>query len=237
MEKKMEVLSRIRADLKATADEKTKTSGMRFFREEVKLYGVKTPTVSKLAKEYWKVVEVMDKKKIFGLCESLLSSGYMEESFIAAKWAYFLRKMYEPSDFQVFESWVDRYVTNWATCDSLCNHAVGEYVEKFPEKVDDLKRWAKSENRWMRRAAAVTLILPARRGLFLKDVFEMADILLKDREDLVQKGYGWLLKEASKQHQKEVYSYLMKNKKDMPRTALRYAIEKMPAEMKQKAME
>jgi 3-methyladenine DNA glycosylase AlkD len=53
---------------------------------------------------------------------------------------------------------------------------------------------------------------------------------------MVQKGYGWMLKEASKPHQDEVYQYVLKHRKDMPRTALRYAIEKMPPEMKKEAM-
>jgi hypothetical protein len=129
----------------------------------------------------------------------------MEESFIAGKWAYFLHKNYEPSDFSVFERWVDKHVSNWASCDTFCNHALGEYVEKFPGRVTDLKRWAKSKNRWMRRAAAVTLILPARRGGFLKDVFGIADILLQDEDDLVRKqaaskGSPRLCNEKQKRH-------------------------------------
>jgi len=73
--------------------------------------------------------------------------------------------------------------------------------------------------------------------MFLKEVFEISDILLLDSEDMVQKGYGWLLKVASNNHQKEVFNYVMKNKSVMPRTALRYAIEKMPKDLKKNAME
>lgn len=54
---------------------------------------------------------------------------------------------------------------------------------------------------------------------------------------MVQKGYGWLLKVASQVHEKEVFAYVLKNKKVMPRTALRYAIEKMPKALREKAME
>jgi 3-methyladenine DNA glycosylase AlkD len=107
----------------------------------------------------------------------------------------------------------------------------------YPEFVSNLKGWTGSENRWLRRAAAVTLILPARKGDFLEDVFEMADLLLSDDDDLVQKGYGWMLKEASKKHQQEVFDYVMRNKASMPRTALRYAIEKMPEDLRLRAME
>jgi 3-methyladenine DNA glycosylase AlkD len=83
----------------------------------------------------------------------------------------------------------------------------------------------------------VSLIVPAKRGDFLQDAFEICDTLLADENDLVQKGYGWLLKEESRKHQKEVYEYVVKNNKTMPRTALRYAIELMPKEFKAKAME
>jgi len=80
------------------------------------------------------------------------------------------------------------------------------------------------------------LIIPARQGKFLKDIFEIADILLLDEDDLVQKGYGWMLKAASQAHQQEVFDYVVRNKKTMPRTALRYAIEKMPKDLRLQAM-
>ena len=121
---------------------------------------------------------------------------------------------------------------NWAKCDTLCNHTLGSFLEMYPQFIENLMGWARARNRWLRRASAVTLILPARKGLFMKEVFEISDILLMDGDDMVQKGYGWLLKEASKAHQQEVFDYVMKWKAKMPRTALRYAIEKMPVEMR-----
>jgi 3-methyladenine DNA glycosylase AlkD len=85
-------------------------------------------------------------------------------------------------------------------------------------------------------ASAVSLIVPAKHGRFLKESIEIADLLLTDTDDMVQKGYGWLLKEASRKHTEEVFAYVMKNKRRMPRTALRYAIELMPKELKAEAM-
>jgi 3-methyladenine DNA glycosylase AlkD len=82
----------------------------------------------------------------------------------------------------------------------------------------------------------VSLIVPAKKGLFLQEAIEISDTLLLDPDDMVQKGYGWLLKEASRKHQKEVLDYILKNRKTMPRTALRYAIELMPKELKAEAM-
>jgi 3-methyladenine DNA glycosylase AlkD len=107
----------------------------------------------------------------------------------------------------------------------------------YPESLTKLMDFAKSDNRWMRRASAVTLIIPARKGHFLKDILEISDILLMDQDDLVQKGYGWMLKAASEAHQQEVFAYVMAKKAVMPRTALRYAIEKMPKELKAIVME
>jgi 3-methyladenine DNA glycosylase AlkD len=106
----------------------------------------------------------------------------------------------------------------------------------YPEYISRLKKWAQSQNRWVKRASAVSLIIQARKGKFLNDIFEIADILLSDRDDIVQKGYGWMLKAASEAHQKEVFNYVMSKKTTMPRTSLRYAIEKMPAELKALAM-
>jgi len=89
----------------------------------------------------------------------------------------------------------------------------------------------------MRRASAVSLIIPARKGLFLDIIFEIANSLMLDKDDLVQKGYGWMLKAASESHQQEVFDFVMKKKSIMPRTSLRYAIEKMPEEMRKQAMD
>lgn len=229
-------IENIRRELKENIDEDTRLSGQRFFKEAVNIYGVKTAVVSRIGKGYYKSIKDKSKTEIFNYCEELWQSGYMEESFIACNWSYFIYKKYEPGDFAVFEKWADNYVSNWASCDTLCNHTVGAFIEMYPGYLSGLKKWAKSQNRWLRRASAVSLIIPARQGKFLKDIFEIADILLLDQDDLVQKGYGWMLKEASRKNQKEVFDYIMKNKKTMPRTALRYAIEKMPQELKTEAM-
>ena len=127
-------------------------------------------------------------------------------------------------------------MNNWAKCDTFCNHTVGGLVEKHPESVGEVKSWAESENRWLRRAAAVSLIVPAKKGLFLQEALEISNMLLNDEDDMVQKGYGWLLKEESRKHPKEVLSYVLRNKKTMRRTALRYAIELMPKDVRKEAL-
>ena len=231
-----DVIKRLRRELRENADEQKRMSGERFFKEEVMLYGLTVPTVNRMAKSYLRELKGRSKQDIFSLCEDLWKTNYMEEAIIACIWSHSVHKDYLVEDVEVFERWVDNYVTNWATCDTLCNHTVGDLVDMYPPLVDRLKTWAISENRWMRRAGAVSLIVPARRGRFLQDVFEIADILLLDTDDLVRKGYGWMLKEAAATHQQDVFQYVMKNKAVMPRTSLRYAIEKMPPDLKAQAM-
>jgi len=225
------IIDEVRQTLKDSVDEKTKNSTKHFFKEEVQSYGVKIPIVNQISKVFFDKVKGRTKAEIFDLCETLWQSGNLEESIIACNCSYALRKQYERSDFEIFERWVQNYVNNWASCDTLCNHSIGVFIEMYPEYVQRLKVWATSENRWTRRAAAVTLIIPARKGLFLDDIFQIATTLLHDKDDLVQKAYGWMLKAASEAHQKEVFDFVIKHKTTMPRTALRYAIEKMPAEI------
>jgi 3-methyladenine DNA glycosylase AlkD len=230
------ILDKIRFELHYSTDEKTQASSQNFFKERIKCYGVKTPVVSRISKEFFKQINHKPKSEIFDLCENLLQSGYIEESLIACHWSYAVHKKFEPADFLIFEKWINKYVDNWAICDTLCNHTLGEFIMMYPEYLSNLKNLAKSGNRWMRRAASVTLIIPARRGKFLDDILEIADILLPDADDLVQKGYGWMLKAASESNQKAIFDYVVRNKAVMPRTALRYAIEKMPKDLKALAM-
>jgi 3-methyladenine DNA glycosylase AlkD len=233
---KSEIIIAIRSDLMAQANEADRLQAQHYFKEPVKTYGVKTGPVGEIAAARFKEIKALGKAQVFALCEELLKSGFIEESFIACEWVYRVRRDFLPADFAVFEKWLSRYVNNWATCDTLCNHSVAAFIEMYPDFLSGLKSWTKNENRWCRRAAAVSLILPARNGKFLPDIFEIAGILLLDKDDLVQKGYGWMLKEASKKHLDEVFEFVMANKAVMPRTALRYAIEKMPADMKARAM-
>lgn len=230
------MINTVRQALTEQIDAHTAESGQRYFKEDVRLYGVKTGNVRKIARMYESQIKAMAKRDTFALCETLWQSGMLEESFIACHWSFAIHKQYTLDDFAVFERWVTLYVTNWASCDTLCNHNVGTLVEMYPDLLQNLRLWARSENRWVRRAAAVTLIVPARRGKFLDDIFEIADILLADRDDLVQKGYGWMLKAASERHQQEIFDYVMQNKAILPRTALRYAIEKMPEALRKQAM-
>ncbi len=231
-----QIVLQVRADLKANADEQTRNGAKHFFKEAINVYGVKTATVGKIARNHWKEIKGLSKKEIFSLCEELYRSGVMEEAFVVSDWLPNISEQFERSDLATFKRWIECYIDNWAECDGFCNHTVGDFMIKFPDCVGELKLWAKSGNRWLKRAAAVSLIVPAKKGMFLREAFEICDLLLVDGDDLVQKGYGWLLKAETEKHAGEVLAYVLRNKGVMPRTALRYAIEKLPKEQKEQAM-
>jgi len=232
-----EIVSEVRLELKKHADAKASESFKRFFKEEVKSYGVKSALIGKISAKTFKKIEGYSKEDIFFLCEELLKSDYSEEVFVGLNWASFIKERCVKSDFNLFEKWLKKYVNDWAKCDVFCGSSIGYLVEKYPELINRLKKWTRSKNRWLKRASAVSLIGLARRGKRLNDAFRIADLLLQEKDDMVQKGYGWLLKEESRINQSQVFKYVVKNKKIMPRTALRYAIELMPENLRRKAME
>ena len=208
----------------------------RFHKDKKVHLGIVSPVLKRTSLEYFNEIRILGKKEIFGLCDELLQAKIIGGTEIAFDWAFRLRKKYAAEDFKTFESWLKKYVDSWGSCDDLCTHALGHFLYHFPHFVKETERWAKSKNLWLRRAAAVSLIYSVRNRKELTSVFKIADILLEDKEDLVQKGYGWALKEASNNFQKEVFDFVVKRKDEMPRTALRYATEKMPASLRKKAM-
>ena len=206
------------------------------YQEKPKLHGTPTASIRKISKKFFPKVKMKPKEEIFQLCEKLLSSGYIEERTVAFDWAFRLKKNYAESDFYILESWFKKYVHSWGACDDLCTHALGAFIFQFPRFISNVQEWAKSANRWARRASAVTLIYSIRRGKHLEHVFEIASRLLKDKDVMVQKGYGWMLKEATRHYPQEVFKYVMMHRKEMPRTSLRYAIEKLSPALKKEAM-
>ena len=231
------LLQAIRRDLNKRVDRVYKAGAIRFFKEDVNPLGVRTKDTRAIAATYWKEVKTLPKEELFTICEALMKKGTMEETLIAFAWLRRVESKLVISDFATFERWLKTYVSNWAHCDEFCTHALGSLIYQYPALKKKTFAWTRSKNRWLRRAAAVTLIYPFRQPKpDLTFIFKVADALLEDEDDLVQKGYGWMLKVAADHNRDEVFDYVMKRKDRMPRTALRYAIEKMPRAMREKAM-
>ena len=197
---------------------------------------LRTPAMRAIAQQQYRGVRSCDKGEIFAICEQLLSTYDDGARLIAFDWAFRRRKRYATADFSRFEAWLEQFVDGWGSCDDFCTHAFGALIYQFPALFPKVKIWTRSDNRWLRRAAAVVLIYAVRRNSLHKESFVIADLLLHDEDDLVQKGYGWLLKEVSNLAPQPVFDYVMRYKAAMPRISLRYAIEKLDPALRQQAM-
>ena len=234
------IVEEIRSTLRTNADPDEKIKRIlweRHIQEPPKLYGIPTSTVRKISSTFYKAIRSKTKPEILQLCNILLESGYSEERTIAFDWAFRLRRLYTLSDFPLLEIWLTKYVHSWGACDDLCTHTLGAIIYQIPALVQEAENWTKSSSRWTRRASAVCLIYSIRRKKYLEAILRIADALLTDSDIMVQKGYGWMLKEASNHYPKRILSYVLENRNEMPRTALRYAIEKLPPDLRKKALE
>ena len=230
------ILNRIDKELNEVVDPRHKkdNSNSVGFRKT----GIRTPIVRKIAKKLFKEIKDLKKQDILNLCEELLKQNDNIKTTIAIQWASQLNLSEE--DFKTLERWLDKYINNWGKIDDMCLNVLSHFIVKCPKFKDKVKTWTTSRNMWKRRASAVAFIQGKSwlmHDKYLPDVFEVALDLIHDKEDLVQKGFGWMLKIAAETHQEDVFNFVMQHKREMPRTSLRYAIEKMPKNRKKKAME
>ena len=110
----------------------------------------------------------------------------------------------------------------------MCGALIGPLIVAHPELAPRLRVWSRDRNMWVRRASIVGLIPLARKGESLDLLYEIAKRLHADREDLIQKAVGWALREAGKSDPARLERYLRANGASIPRTTLRYAIERFP---------
>jgi 3-methyladenine DNA glycosylase AlkD len=229
-------LLEIRNALQSIATDDKKQSIAYFFKHEIQCLGVSSPQTQQIGRRILQELKGEDKAFVYALAEKLFQTGFIEEALLAAQLVFSRKKEFETNDFVIFENWISKYVSNWAVCDTFCNQTIGTFIMTYPNFVLDVKQWSVNENLWMRRACAVSFIYPAKKELFIEDQLEIALALLEDNEDMVQKGYGWMLKVLSQRQTLLVFDFIEQYKSRMPRTALRYAIEKMPKNLRNQAM-
>ena len=117
---------------------------------------------------------------------------------------------------------------NWALVDALSAEVLAPWIERFPERLGVITGWHASANPWLRRASVVPLVRSARRGRHLDAAYTTVEALFGDREDLMHKACGWLLREAGKTDMARLERFLRAHWPRIPRTTLRYAIERFP---------
>jgi 3-methyladenine DNA glycosylase AlkD len=231
-----QVADQIRRTLKDGGSAEHAAGVQWFFKEEIKSHGWYTAALRKaavqcrrsLAREWGLdfVVQVADK---------LFSGRNLEEKVFAV---FLLEKQtqnFGDAEFEMFTSWLDR-VSSWADHDALVLDLLAPMVVADPRRSREVFQWAKSPNRWRRRASCVALIRGTREHRFFAEIVRLSNQLLRDDDDMVQKGLGWLLRETAKADPKRTVPYLMKIRKKAPRLVLRTACETLPVVTRKKVL-
>lgn len=223
--------------LRDSADADFRDSQRRFSKEPIRSLGVRTADLRALAgraaSEYRSVELPMD--DVLEIATRLWAGRYLEERVLGVLIVARFHRRLERRHWPRLDDLVST-LCNWGETDALCVEVLAPLLEKEPELIGHLSGWTRAESRWRRRAAAVSLVPLARRGKELEAVWGLADRLASDRDDMVEKALGWLLKEASRTQPTAVADYLVERSDRFSRTTLRYACEKLPAELRERVL-
>jgi 3-methyladenine DNA glycosylase AlkD len=207
-----------------------------FFKDKIKSRGWYTADLRRAAVRFRREV-----RKEHGLdflvevADHLFSGSVLEEKVAAVFLLEKIDSEFGDKEFKSFESWLDR-ISSWADHDALVHDLIAPMLASKPARARVVFRWAKSRNRWHRRAACVALIRGARAQMFFPQIKKLSDSLLTDDDDMVQKGLGWLLRETAKFDAKRTVPYLMKIRGRAPRLVLRTACETLPVRVRKRVL-
>ena len=223
-----------REEIRALANKEIAQHSLRFFKTDKGEYGhgdlflgVRAPKIRLIAKKHIDI-SITDMK-------TLIQSKYHEERFLGLiilvnKYAKTKDKKNRNQLYKIYVSSF-KYINNWNLVDVTCPHVTGKHLIDKDRTI--LYKWAKSEDLWTKRIAMISTFSFIRKN-DLEDTFKIAEILLQDKHDLIHKAVGWMLREAGKRDIKKEEAFLKKHYKTMPRTMLRYSIEKFPETKRQK---
>jgi 3-methyladenine DNA glycosylase AlkD len=208
----------------------------RFFKEQVASRGWRTADLRRLAARFRRVLLAEGGQDyLLQVADKLFTGRVLEEKAMAVELLARSVSRFGEAEFRLFESWLSR-VRNWADHDALVMYLIGPMMAAQPRRAARVLRWARSRSRWHRRAAAVALIRGVRRDLFFSEVKRVSELLLRDPDDMVQKGLGWLLREAAKAQPARTVPYLMRIRDRAPRLVLRTACETLPAALRKQVL-
>lgn len=226
------MLSEIQKALRMCSNESHAAIALRFFKtgpgeygEGDRFIGVRVPDIRRVARKF-KDLPLTD-------LEKLLHSDIHEERLLSLIiLTEKCRK--EPVDIQtqIYELYLNNtaYINNWDLVDTSAEHIVGAFLKDRSRK--PLYKLAKSDNLWERRIAIMSTFHFIKKGEF-DETLKLAKLLVADTEDLIHKAVGWMLREVGNRDRSNEEVFLKKHYRHMPRTMLRYAIEKFPENIRQ----
>ncbi len=207
-----------------------------FFKEEIKSRGWYTAELRKVAVRFRRaIIKEQGRDFLVQVADDLFTGNVLEEKGFAVLLLQTLTPSFGDGEFKLFEDWLDR-VSSWADHDGLVHYLIAPMMVAEPKRVTAVFRWAKSHDRWHRRAACVALIQGARKKMFFAEITRLSGLLLSEEDDMVQKGLGWLLRETAKFNPQRTVPYLMKIRERAPRLVLRTACETLPLDTRKRVL-
>lgn len=198
--------------------------------------GCNAADIQTVIKEFQQQNSTLAPEQVLAISEYLLQQAkYHEQTLVAfGLMTKLVKRNFDDALLKRFRYWLEHYASNWAHVDDLCLKTIYQFLLSRPHLITEFKQWAYSDSPWCRRGANVVWVKFIERKigkqlyqLDLNLVFSQCDLLLSDQDEYVQKSIGWLLKVTSQYHSQRVIEYLEKNVLLIPRSTLRYAIEKL----------
>lgn len=236
-----QLAQRARAELRKAANPRVAARQRTYFKkwEKVLFHGIMTRDLCnierglyQLIRKEWSYADAVE------FCELLIRDRYMEPKSLGLTLLARYRRRFEEDLLPRAQRWLERDLCdNWAVTDQLSTQVVSHLIDKFPPLAATVESWNRSPNLWVRRASAVSFVKPAGKGRYLDRVYRVVTVLLQDPHDLIHKAMGWLLREAGKADARRLERYLLRYGAVIPRTTIRYAIERFPTTQRRRILE
>jgi 3-methyladenine DNA glycosylase AlkD len=220
------------AMLEDAADARVAAQMRSYFKstEVLHFLGISAPKAREIEKRIYEAVrQEWSVAEALRFADTMIRNRHLEAKGIGILLLSRYAREFDEDLLPTVHGWLEAGLcSNWASTDSLSTIVLTPLLRRHPRHLADLKAWTGSECLWIRRAAAVSLTPLARRGEHLETAYAVAAALLDDREDLMHKAVGWLLRECGKTDSARLEAFLLAQGGRIPRTALRYAIERFP---------
>ena len=225
------------ARLRAMANPLRAAQAQKYFKDTVRTYGASSGQVRDLAAEIYGTVRgSWTAADAMAFCDLLFPARELETKGLAAVILARFKKDFPRSLCSRVKGWLAaNRLDSWASVDVLCPEVMGALILKYPGLAPKVAAWSAHPNRWVKRAAAVSFLKLAKRPEYLDMIYGVARSLFGVDDDLIQKANGWLLREVGKTDAARLEGFLLASGPAVPRTTLRYAIERFP-EAKRKAL-
>jgi 3-methyladenine DNA glycosylase AlkD len=230
-----------RRELKRLARPAGGFDASRYFRgsDDLRFHNVGTKAMRRLARsihaqhrDEWSIDEAMS------FASLLIEDPYLEVKSLGIEVVGRYRRAFTAQLLPIWKQWLARnFSTNWATTDAISCYLIGPLLVEHPELANEMRGWARHRNMWVRRASAAGLIASVRKGLAMDVAYDVARHLHADPHDLIQKAVGWLLRESGKTDMGRLERYLRATGPAIPRTTVRYAIERFPENRRRDLLE